>query len=139
LIDRSDLHDYDRGSGYASLSRTVEEIILAFDAVYKSTSKFEQTCSKYGMNASLSRSIDQFIMLERGRGLGFDAAIISLHEDYLSYLKVLEWLRGFDFLELEKTDSFLINLEDEVRYRPLTFSTLATCLLLKAEKHGAES
>jgi len=79
----------------------------------------------------------EFIMLERGHGLGFDATIISLHEDYASYLKVLEWLRGFDFLDVTKTDSFLINLEDNVRYRPLTFSTLATYLLLKAKKQGA--
>jgi len=75
----------------------------------------------------------EFIMLERGRGLGFDAAIISLHEDYASYLKVLEWLRGFDFLDVTKTDSFLINLEDKVRYRPFSLSTLATYLLLKAK------
>ena len=29
------LRDYNEGSGYGSLSRTVEEIILAFDSVYK--------------------------------------------------------------------------------------------------------
>lgn len=29
------LRDYNQGSGYGSISRTVEEIILAFDAVYK--------------------------------------------------------------------------------------------------------
>jgi hypothetical protein len=80
----------------------------------------------------------EFVMLERGRGLGFDAAIISLHEDYSSYLRVLEWLGRFDFLDVEKTDSFLINLEDDVRYRPLTFSTLATYLLLRQKKESAE-
>jgi len=30
------LHDYNEGSGYGSISRTVEEIILAFDFTYKS-------------------------------------------------------------------------------------------------------
>ena len=29
------LRDYNEGSGYGSLSRTVEEIILGFDSVYK--------------------------------------------------------------------------------------------------------
>jgi hypothetical protein len=29
------LRDYNMGSGYGSLSRTVEEIILAFDSTYK--------------------------------------------------------------------------------------------------------
>ena len=76
----------------------------------------------------------EFIMLERGRGLGFDAVVISLHEDYSSYLNVLDWLRQFDFVEVTKIDSFLINLADDVHYRPLTFSTLARHFLLQAEK-----
>ena len=36
------LKDYNMGSGYGSLSRTVEEIILAFDAVYKTMLLFTQ-------------------------------------------------------------------------------------------------
>ena len=36
------LRDYSEGSGYGSLSRTVEEIILAFDAVYKNMKTFKQ-------------------------------------------------------------------------------------------------
>jgi len=76
----------------------------------------------------------EFIMLERGDGLGFDGVIISLHKDYASYLKVFEWVRQFDFLEVNRIDSFLINLEDKVRYRPLTFSTLAKLLRLQAER-----
>jgi len=76
----------------------------------------------------------EFIMLERGDGLGFDGVVISLHEDYASYLKVLEWLRQFDFLEMKKINSFLINLEDNVRYRPLTFSTLAKLIRSQAAR-----
>jgi DNA-binding Lrp family transcriptional regulator len=78
----------------------------------------------------------EFIMLERGDGLGFDAVIISLHKDYASYLKVSEWLRKFDFLQVVRTNSFLINLEDDVRYRPLTFSTLARLIRSQAERKG---
>jgi DNA-binding Lrp family transcriptional regulator len=76
----------------------------------------------------------EFIMLERGLGLGFDAVIISLHKDYSSYVDVLKWLRGFDFVDVTKIDSFLVDLADEVHYRPLTFSTLAEHLSLQAEK-----
>jgi DNA-binding Lrp family transcriptional regulator len=76
----------------------------------------------------------EFIMLERGNGLGFDGVVISLHENYASYLKVLEWLRQFDFLEIKRTNSFLINLEDEVRYRPLTFSAFAQLVRSRAER-----
>jgi DNA-binding Lrp family transcriptional regulator len=76
----------------------------------------------------------EFIMLERGDGLGYDGVVISLHENYASYLKVLEWLRQFDFLEMKKINSFLINLEDNMRYRPLTFSTLAKLVRSQAER-----
>jgi len=47
---------------------------------------------------------------------------------------VKEWLGQFEFLDVEKIDSFLIDLDDEVRYRPLTFSTLAKDLLSQAQR-----
>jgi len=83
---------------------------------------------------SVKEKYFEFIMLERGQGLGCDGVIISLHKDYNSYLKVLEWLKQLDFLKVDKTDSFLINLDDEVRYRPLTFSTIANVLLQTEKK-----
>ena len=47
------LQEYNMGSGYGSLSRTVEEIILAFDAVYKNMKTFKQF-SQATMNTKLS-------------------------------------------------------------------------------------
>ena len=72
-------------------------------------------------------------MLERGIGLEYDGVNVSLHEDYASYLKLKNWLNQFAFLEMTRFDSFLVNLDDEVRYRPLTFSTLAKHLLTLKE------
>jgi hypothetical protein len=37
------LRDYNEGSGYGSLSRTVEEIILAFDTTYKTVKDMFKT------------------------------------------------------------------------------------------------
>jgi DNA-binding Lrp family transcriptional regulator len=74
------------------------------------------------------------IMLERGIGLDYDGVFMTYHKDYSSYVKFEQWLRQFDFLELEEIGSFLISLDDEVRYRPLTFSALAHGLLLMKEK-----
>jgi DNA-binding Lrp family transcriptional regulator len=71
-----------------------------------------------------NKQID-FVMLERGLGLGFDGVFISFHKDYASYHRALENLRQFKFLPMDKIDSFLIDLDDDVHYRPLTFSTLA--------------
>lgn len=47
------LREYNRGSGYGSVSRTVEEIILAFDAVYKNMQTINQL-GRVKMNAKLS-------------------------------------------------------------------------------------
>jgi DNA-binding Lrp family transcriptional regulator len=71
----------------------------------------------------------EVVMLERGLGLGYDGVLVSYHEDYSSYAKFVEWMRQFEFLELKEIRSFLVNLEDEVRYRPLTFSALASHIL----------
>jgi len=83
---------------------------------------------------SMKNTPFQFVMLERGIGLGFDAVILSLHRDYSSYLEVLKWLRQFAFLELDKIGSFLINLDDEVHYQPFTFSRLAEDFAKQTEK-----
>jgi len=74
---------------------------------------------------SLKAGSLEVVMLERGIGLGYDGVFISLHKDYASYLELKKSCRQFSFLELSKFETFLVNLDDKVRYRPLTFSTLA--------------
>ena len=83
---------------------------------------------------SLETGPFEVVMLERGLGLAYDAVFISYHEDYSSQVNFIKWLRQFDFLELEESGSFLINLEDKIRYRPLTFSTLANHVKQMKEK-----
>ncbi len=80
-----------------------------------------------------------FIMLERGMGMGYDGVFLSYHEDYTSFTEHGKWLTQFDFLKISDTQSFLINLKDEIRYRPLTFSTLAKHILtLQTERKEKE-
>jgi DNA-binding Lrp family transcriptional regulator len=71
----------------------------------------------------------EIVMGERGMGMDFDGTFISYHKDYSSYMKTMNWFRQLDFLDFDKTESFLINLHDEVRYRPLNFKTLGKHLL----------
>jgi len=70
-----------------------------------------------------------FIMLERGIGMDHNGIFLSFHENYTSFTGHKEWLKQFDFLELSDIQSFLIDLKDEIHYRPLTFSTLAKHIL----------
>jgi DNA-binding Lrp family transcriptional regulator len=74
------------------------------------------------------------IMCERGIGLGFHGVVISYHTDYSSYREVLQWLKNYDFLDLASIESFLIDLEDKVHYRSLTFQTLAQHIMKLREE-----
>jgi DNA-binding Lrp family transcriptional regulator len=68
------------------------------------------------------------VMLERGIGMSYDGVFVNYHEDYASYTRFIGWLKQFQFLEMTEIGSFLVNLEDHVRYRPLTLSLLASHL-----------
>ncbi len=80
-----------------------------------------------------------FAMLERGMGLGFDGVIITYHRDYSSFQRFSRWLRQVlpkDLMDVEKIESFLVDLDDKVRYLPFTFSMLQRDLLPQAQEKG---
>jgi len=76
----------------------------------------------------------EIILLERGVGLGSDGTFITLHKNYASYLKFREWLTHFAFLEMTGIESFLVSLKDKIRYKPLTFKTLADHMLASKDE-----
>ena len=87
---------------------------------------------------SLATGSLEVVMLERGFGLDHDGVFMTYQKDYSSYLKFIEWLRQFDFLRLERIESFIVSLDDKVRYRPLTFSLLAQDISRTKEEEDAE-
>jgi DNA-binding Lrp family transcriptional regulator len=71
------------------------------------------------------------IMLERGIGLGYDGVIVSLYRTYSDYSEHRKAVANFPFVNGSKIDTFIINLHDEVRYRPLSFRNMAKELTTK--------
>jgi hypothetical protein len=71
----------------------------------------------------------EVVMLERGIGCASHGVVVSYHREYASYKKLRKWLEQFAFLDVDRIDSFLIDLNDKIRYRPLTFKALAQHLL----------
>jgi len=69
----------------------------------------------------------QLVMLERGLGLNADGILISYHKDYASYVEFGQLLKrgAAEFLQTDEIRSFLIDLQDDVRFIPLTFSVVA--------------
>jgi DNA-binding Lrp family transcriptional regulator len=79
---------------------------------------------------ALGKSRFGIVMLERGLGLGYDGVIVAYYKDYSDYAEHKKVLAAYPLLRAEISDAegFLISLDDEVRYRPLTFKSLARLL-----------
>lgn len=68
------------------------------------------------------------IMLMRGLGLDSDGVLVTYHRNYASYQRFLRWLKqNFpkDLVNVQKLDSFLIDLDDKVTHLSPTLSLLA--------------
>lgn len=76
----------------------------------------------------------EVLMLERGMGMGFDGAIISCHKNYASLVTFTRLLKETGFLDVNRLESFRINLKDELHFIPLTFSLLAQAITLTREE-----
>jgi DNA-binding Lrp family transcriptional regulator len=78
--------------------------------------------------------IPQAVLIERGIGLDSNGVVISLHRDYSSYVKFKNWLQQFSFLGTYELQNFMIDLDNDVHYRYLTFAILAKELQKNKEK-----
>jgi DNA-binding Lrp family transcriptional regulator len=101
------------------------------------------TLFKYGQEASeqirqgarqtamkvVRESPAEMVMAERGTGLGYDGVTISFHKDYRSYVQYKNWVRENNPVKTVSVESFIVNLDDSIHYKSLTFSTLAKHLL----------
>ena len=114
--------------GYQILAVTLFKYKRRFDA--EKVKKAKKILGK-----SFSEGPFEIIMAERGLGGGYNAIMMSVHKDYESFTALMNWAQQFYDLELDEFESFLVNLAEEVRYRPLTFSSLARHLItLKQRK-----
>jgi len=86
----------------------------------------------------LKESTFPIVMLERGMGLGYDGVLVSLYEDYSSYREHMNLLRTYPFLEQAHIESFITNLSDKTRYRPLTLALVAEHVLKIKNPVGTE-
>ena len=69
------------------------------------------------------------VMAVRGMGCGYDAVVLSFHENYSAFLERLREIKQFPHIDVEQIDSFIVDLNDKGLYRQLTFSALANHML----------
>jgi len=116
-----------RKIGYQILAINLFKYKKSFDA-----KKVEM--AKDLLQESFQKGPFEIIMAERGTGAGYDAVMISVHRDYQSFVKLMQWAKKFSEFELDAIESFLVNLSDEVHYRSLTLSSIAKDTLTVEEK-----
>jgi DNA-binding Lrp family transcriptional regulator len=69
------------------------------------------------------------LMAVNGMGLNKDTLFITLYEDYAAYSRAMSLTREVPFIELDKIESFLVNLSDQSNYRILSMSAIANHIL----------
>jgi DNA-binding Lrp family transcriptional regulator len=105
--------------------------VLTFFTWNKSLSKDErEEALKLAVKKSSSVA-SNVVAIERGMGFGLnsDLFMASFHKDYTSHVKLMDEVKKSPYLDKARVESFIVNLDDEVHYRYLTFSTLAENLL----------
>jgi DNA-binding Lrp family transcriptional regulator len=78
---------------------------------------------------SFNETAFEVILDERGRGMEYDGVIVSFHRSYSEYTDFKRWIKQMPFIDASRLDSFLIDLNDKVHHRYLTFSYLAKHVL----------
>jgi DNA-binding Lrp family transcriptional regulator len=78
------------------------------------------------------------LMVARGIGLNYDLMTISIHETYTASRTMISHLKQLPLFDIAEIQSFLVDLTEESRYGPLTFSALSSYLLKRIEKKNKE-
>jgi DNA-binding Lrp family transcriptional regulator len=87
---------------------------------------------KTALQLMMKESPDNIIMLERGVGLKHTGTFISFHKNYSDYTQFIQRFKRASATHAyvhENVESFLIDLKDELHYRPLTLQVLANDIL----------
>ena len=110
--------------------------LVAFTLVKNRTgiTKEELENAREASLRDMKRAPANIVLFERGLGDGYTAILISFHEDYSDYTQLKDRMKQYPFLDTSSTLSFILDLNDKIHYRYLTFSTLASDLLQKARE-----
>lgn len=79
------------------------------------------------------------LLIERGLGLGFDGIIITLHRNFSDYTEQMNYTKTRPFVQIDRVESFLVDLKDPVHFRSLTLSVVADDLIKKNKEETKRS
>jgi Lrp/AsnC family transcriptional regulator for asnA, asnC and gidA len=114
-----------------------ELMALTFISIKPTMGREEAGKGRTMVQEQVKESPGNIIMLERGIGLNHTGIIISFHKDYSDYTQFIHSFKQTSTTQAyvdENVESFLIDLKDKIRYRPLTLLALANHMLRMKEK-----
>ena len=106
-----------------------EIVALSFVKFSRMYSPEEVQTTKKATSKLFSEGPAEIFMIERGKGLGCQGVFISFHKNYSAYVEFEEWIRKTISSDISDIQTFLVNLNDPVRYRPMSFFSLAKHIL----------
>ena len=74
------------------------------------------------------------LMAMNGMGFGFNRVFISFHKNLSSYIRIMNLIKTIPNVDPTHLESFLISLEDEFHFQPITLSIIANYLLKMREE-----
>jgi DNA-binding Lrp family transcriptional regulator len=80
----------------------------------------------------LAKNSSTVMFANRGMGMGFDAVVVSLHEDYASCKDFQTFIRQSMTDSIVDLNTFLINIAEEQNSLPFSFNSLASQILASA-------
>ena len=78
---------------------------------------------------SFNNEAFEVVLEKKGIGMGYDGIIVSFHRSYSEYADFKKSVKKMPFIDVNRLDSFVLDLNDKVHHRYLTFSYLAKHLL----------
>lgn len=109
-----------------------ELMALTFISIKPTLDPTEASEARKMAEEKVKESPGNIMMLERGMGLNHTGVIISFHKNYSDYKRFVQTFREAQTTQAyvhENVESFLIDLKDKIRYRPLTLAALADHIL----------
>jgi DNA-binding transcriptional ArsR family regulator len=106
-----------------------EILALSFVKFSRMYSPEEVQTTKKAASRLFNEGPSEIFMIERGKGIGCQGVFISFHRNYSAYVEFEEWIRKTISSDISDIQTFLVNLNDHVRYRPMSFFTIAKHVL----------
>jgi DNA-binding Lrp family transcriptional regulator len=83
---------------------------------------------------AIGKDLVGVVLIHRGMGLGYDAVIVSFHEDYSSYDEFRKYVKSVMSGKITEMNVFLINLDEDKNTLPPTFMFLSREMMKSKDK-----